>query len=249
MESLRASGIFIIFKSQILARLWYMKNYKLVIFDFDKTLYDGRFFAMHLIIQNLPHILRVRAERNVRHSLAGKDFENAENLRREEVCRLALLSDIEYDVADKWYTSYMQSMPVVLRKHYKARPRAWEVVESLLDAGVSVGVLSDYPATSDRMRSIGLTDERIYHWSAEEFGALKPAPRPFLEAAKQVGVSPDEALVVGDRADTDGAGAKAAGMDSLLIKGKRATGQDGFEALQWDDVADRLISIAKGASK
>ncbi len=226
-----------------------MKNYKLIIFDFDKTLYDGRFFAIHLLVQNLPHILRVRAERKVRHTLAGLDFENAESLRREEVGRLALLSDIEYDVADKWYTSYIKSMPIVLSNHYKARPRAWEAIESLLDAGVAVGVLSDYPATFERMQAIGLTDERIFHWSAENFGALKPAPRPFLEAAVQAGVSPDEVLVVGDRADTDGAGAKAAGMDCLLIKGKHAKGNEGFEALPWDGVADRLISIAKSATK
>lgn len=220
--------------------------YKLVIFDFDKTLYEGRHFALHLLWQNMPHILRVKREREVRKSLAGKDLLTHEALHGEMVARLAKATGLTPDEADEWYSvSYARAMIEVLSRHHEARPGAREAICALLDAGIRVGVLSDYPDTRGRMNAIGLTDERVECWSAEEFGALKPSPRPFIEAAALVGVAPGEVLVVGDRADTDGAGAKAAGMDALLIKGKKATGDDGFEALPWPEVASRLMSIAK----
>ena len=92
------------------------------------------------------------------------------------------------------------------------------------------------------MEAIGLNDRRIGKWSAEEMGALKPSARPFIEVARAMGVEPAETLVIGDRADTDGAGAKAAGMGALLIEGKRAAAECGFDVRSWDDVCKLLIS-------
>jgi 4-nitrophenyl phosphatase len=45
----------------------------------------------------------------------------------------------------------------------------------------------------------------------------KPAPAMFLVAAEQLGARPAEALVIGDRLDTDIAGAIAAGMPSAMV--------------------------------
>lgn len=225
------------------------KHYKLILFDFDKTLYDGRHFALRLVLANLRHILRTKAERTVRHTLAGQDLDTGEYLRYELCRRLADRVGCTVSEAEDWYAhTYLPSMCRVLLS-YKPRPMAVEVIGALLDAGVKVGVLSDYPETRERLMSIGIDDERILCLSSEDAGALKPAPRPFLEAARLVAVDPQEVLVVGDRADNDGGGAKAAGMDCLLIKGKKATGQDGFEALPWPEVAERLRTIAADALK
>lgn len=225
------------------------KQYRLVIFDFDKTLYDGRFFALRLLLANFPFILRVKAERMARRSIAGCDLQTGQRLRAKLAESLAERIGCSVRRAESWYVeSYLPSMQKVL-KAYRPRPHAAEVIGRLLDAGVKVGVLSDYPQTRERLAAIGITDERILCWSSEEAGALKPAPRPFVEAARQVSVEVSDVLVVGDRADNDGEGSKAAGMDCLLIKGKKATGQEGFEALPWDDVAKRLMDIAAESAK
>lgn len=223
------------------------KQYKLVLFDFDKTLYDGRHFALRLVLANLRHIMWCKAERSVRHSLAGSDMGSGDALSAEIAKRLSAKIGCTPAEAGKWYAeSYLPSMPRILKK-FGARPGAIEVIGELLDAGVRVGVLSDYPQTRERLAAIGITDERIMCLSSEVSGALKPAPRPFLEAAREAMANPDEVLVVGDRADNDGGGSKAAGMDCVLIKGKKATGLDGFEALPWDDVVRRLRSVADSA--
>jgi HAD superfamily hydrolase (TIGR01549 family) len=42
--------------------------------------------------------------------------------------------------------------------------------------------------------------------------ALKPDPAGYLRAAAELAVSPDRALVIGDRPDADGLAASRAGM-------------------------------------
>ena len=54
-----------------------IKDCKLFIFDFDNTLYYGHRFALRLVLANLFHALRCKAERKVRHTLAGQDFTTA----------------------------------------------------------------------------------------------------------------------------------------------------------------------------
>ena len=225
------------------------KHYKLVLFDFDKTLYAGRHFALRLIFANIPHIMRVRAERKVRSSLGGLDLGNGQALRDKFTSLLASASGISPKEAEAWYVgTYLKSMPRILGS-YSPRPKAAETIAALLDSGIRVCVLSDYPNTRERLNAIGITDERILCLSSEELGALKPAPRPFIEAAGLAGAKPEETLVVGDRADNDGAGSRDAGMDCLLIKGKRATGLDGFEAKPWDEVAETLRQMSTRRTK
>ena len=51
-----------------------------------------------------------------------------------------------------------------------------------------------------------------------EAGARKPAPAIFAQALALVGASPDEAIHVGDSLDEDIAGARAAGIEPVLIR-------------------------------
>jgi FMN phosphatase YigB (HAD superfamily) len=91
-------------------------------------------------------------------------------------------------------------------------------------------VYSDYPQTGDRLRAIGLDPpSRVY--GPEDFGAQKPAPRPFLSIAADLGAAPAAVLVAGDRDDTDGAGAAAAGMQYARISGDAG----------WKDLCTRMI--------
>ena len=50
--------------------------------------------------------------------------------------------------------------------------------------------------------------------------SVKPSPEPFLRALRELGASPEEAVVVGDSARRDGAGARAAGLPFVLVGGE-----------------------------
>ncbi len=195
-----------------------IKDCKLFIFDFDNTLYYGHRFALRLVLANLFHALRCKAERKVRHTLAGQDFTTGEALRQQIALHLAKATNTTPDKAKAWYENrYLPSMTAILSRHYSSRPGAKELLTQLLDSGKTVCVLSDYPNTAERLAAIGITDPRIHTFSAEDMGALKPAPRPFLHLAQTFNASPAETLVIGDRDDTDGAGARAANMNYVII--------------------------------
>jgi FMN phosphatase YigB (HAD superfamily) len=49
--------------------------------------------------------------------------------------------------------------------------------------------------------------------------AFKPHPRGFEEACARLGLEPSEVLYVGDRAEVDGVGARAAGMRCAIVSG------------------------------
>lgn len=54
---------------------------------------------------------------------------------------------------------------------------------------------------------------------SEEVGINKPQPGIFEIALQRNGITADEALMIGDSYTSDIAGAKAAGIDQLWIKG------------------------------
>ncbi|MBW2264536.1 MAG: HAD family hydrolase, partial [Deltaproteobacteria bacterium] len=84
--------------------------------------------------------------------------------------------------------------------------------------GLKTAVLSDYGRVAERVEALRLPvtlfDDLA---SAEDAGALKPSPLPFLMSARNLGLEPDQVLVVGDRDDMDGQGAMAAGMAFLRL--------------------------------
>jgi HAD superfamily hydrolase (TIGR01549 family) len=90
---------------------------------------------------------------------------------------------------------------------------------TLLDrCKVPAGVYSDYPA-NDQIDALGLSGRFSFLLTSSDpmIGTFKPSPRGFLQACARWRLHPREVLMVGDRADTDAAGAAAAGMPCVLI--------------------------------
>jgi HAD superfamily hydrolase (TIGR01549 family) len=196
---------------------------KAILFDFDGTLYDSKRIALRLIAASPLDIFLIRSERQARKRLAGRDCGSAEAYYAEFFTELARTARCSPAFARSWYfETYIPRMIRVLRAHYRPRPGTAELFAALgasnTRRGIPFAVYSDYPRTGERLRAIGLEPPaRVY--GPEDFGAQKPAPRPFLSIAADLGVAPAGVLVVGDRDDTDGAGAAAAGMRYVRISG------------------------------
>lgn len=72
----------------------------------------------------------------------------------------------------------------------------------------------------------------------------KPAPTMFLVAAEMLGVTPAQTLMIGDRLDTDIAGARAAGMcNALVLTGVSRREDLASEAIAPDMVIDGLPDL------
>jgi HAD superfamily hydrolase (TIGR01509 family) len=96
---------------------------------------------------------------------------------------------------------------------------AREVLERLRERGVPIGLVSNSPLRFVR-RSIeiaGFEDLFDVVLSAHEVAAPKPAPDPYLEACRRLGVEPSPAVVALEDSPTGVAAARAAGLTVIGV--------------------------------
>jgi HAD superfamily hydrolase (TIGR01549 family) len=107
------------------------------------------------------------------------------------------------------------------------RRQTSSLVAGLLARGVPIGVLSDY-APEAKLAALGFAGAfaPALCTSHPSINALKPHPRGFLRACEVWGLTPQEVLYVGDRADTDALGAAAAGMRCQIVSRERLLSAD-----------------------
>jgi HAD superfamily hydrolase (TIGR01549 family) len=89
-----------------------------------------------------------------------------------------------------------------------------EEIRAFRAAGGRTALVSDYPARK-KLAALGaapLFEVIVASGEPEGPQRLKPHPNGVLRAAKALGVDPARCLVIGDRADADGAAAQTAGM-------------------------------------
>jgi FMN phosphatase YigB (HAD superfamily) len=200
-------------------------NIRALIFDFDGTLYDYHLMPLRLIGFNLADLFLIWSERRTRKAFSGQDYGSAEKYYEAYFDCLGKLSVRSAGAMRNWYFNhYMPRMCKVLEKYYCLRPGVEELL-SRLEACISPGgklkgvaVYSDYPCLRERFKALGCEPgEKIKLYGPESFGAQKPAPGPFKRIAGELGVLPEETLVIGDREDTDGRGALEAGMSFFRL--------------------------------
>jgi HAD superfamily hydrolase (TIGR01509 family) len=113
---------------------------------------------------------------------------------------------------------------VILREHRASN--AWRrigagVRESLVrlrGAGLKLAVVSNSEGTIEQMLiEVGLRELLDAVVDSTVVGAIKPDPRIFQIALDRLGVSPADALMVGDSPSADVAGAHAAGLRAALL--------------------------------
>jgi len=97
-------------------------------------------------------------------------------------------------------------------------PDALPTIAALRHGGLRVGIVSNFDT---RLRHIvagvGLGSAVDFVVTSAEVGAAKPSSRIFDAAVHLVGVPPGRALMVGDSAKDDVAGARAAGCQAILL--------------------------------
>ncbi|MCS7311395.1 MAG: HAD-IA family hydrolase [Acidobacteria bacterium] len=96
---------------------------------------------------------------------------------------------------------------------WRLDPAALEVLKTLRQKGLRVGVISNFdsrlPVLLERLGLTPWLDVIVY---SSAVGAAKPEVGIFLEACRQAGVAPAEALHVGDDPELDYWGARRAGL-------------------------------------
>lgn len=184
---------------------------KAAIFDLDGTLYDKSGLAWRLIASQLlrGRLRMLKCEREVRRELRGRHFASEDDFYDNFFARFA-----KPEFARRWYfEEYMPDMVAILRKHYRIAPWVESTMLELRSNGCKIAVFSDYGFVCEKLKAIGYNlDWADYLFDAPELGGLKPSKKSFEKICEEMNVKPSECLMIGDRDDTDGAGARSVGM-------------------------------------
>jgi FMN phosphatase YigB (HAD superfamily) len=101
-------------------------------------------------------------------------------------------------------------------------PGAREALDCLARSGVPMAVLSNASFSADTIRhdlaKHALADHLVFVMVTADYVVRKPNALVLEVAAARLGVAPGDTWVLGDRLDTDIAGAKAAGMCAVWLK-------------------------------
>ncbi|MGM0462132.1 MAG: HAD family hydrolase [Fibrobacterota bacterium] len=204
-----------------------MTRIRAVLFDFDGTLYAMK-GVYKIIFASLcfPRISYLPKYMRIRQYFRGRDFGDSQAMH-EAFCREFEkrygITDADYWIKNSFSTSFIKTLYLMRnRKEYT------HILRQLKKRGIQRVLFSDFGLIESRLRALGIAPDNFdYILSAEDIGALKPAARTFQTVADQLkGIAPEEILVVGDRDDTDGAAACAAGMPFLKVNGHSNRGWD-----------------------
>ena len=201
-----------------------LDNIKGIIFDFDGTLYDNVFIAFNMVFVWPPNMFFLLMERIVRKRFTGRDYSSPQEYSKVFFSALGKACFQPPQKVQAWYYDrFIPRFTQVLKRHYKPRRGLKELFEHYTAGKTSlpkIAVYSDYPFLKERMEALGIPTEKVLMYGPESFGAQKPAARPFLRIAEELGALPQDILVIGDRVNTDGIGALNAGMKFFRVKKK-----------------------------
>ncbi len=130
--------------------------------------------------------------------------------------------------------AFIDEEHAVWRPAHSVLASAQALLESLRNRGIKTGVVANsWPDPARVLRAdaqafglAGLLDVMVF---SQEAGVRKPDSEIFLIACRELGVEPIDTMFVGDRLDTDVAGAAGVGMTTVQALWFRADDTQGIE--------------------
>lgn len=204
-----------------------------VIFDLDGTLYDNAGLPFLMVLHSIGHIRLLWCERKVRKEMAGLCYGDKDSTYNEFFKRIALVSGKSQDTIRDWYQNrYMPLQVQLLQKHFQPREWVLPTLDKLRQKGLLMACYSDYGFISGKLKAIGIPPEKFdLITDAPSAGGFKPCRKSLETVAALLGVRPEEALVIGDREDTDEVGARAANMQCMILSRHSLNGEPGNDTV------------------
>jgi putative hydrolase of the HAD superfamily len=200
------------------------RKYRAIIFDVGSTLLDITGNPHQFSVEAVAHLGLVEAvalDRTVRQ--IAQEWRDSGG--RPEVA----------DLSETWLEHYRRALAALgfsgdidraagiiesrfLSEGWAVYPDVQEVLANLRDCGYRLGIVSNWPPTLDAtLERAGLRHFFEVVVSSGNVGFAKPHPQIFRIAVDQMRMSTHEALYIGDSLEHDVNGARAAGMDVVLL--------------------------------
>ena len=216
---------------------------KIVVFDIDGTLYNLAPMRMHMAamvgwhaVTTLdPNLYRlISTLRRRREELAEAEQQDFEAVLVADVAKRTGRTEASVRLA---LSDWFDRRPLPYLKRYIV-PGARELFAALRHKNIQIGVLSDHRAV-DKLAALDLSADFVVSAVDPEIGIQKPDPKGLLTLLARAGRQPAEAIMIGDRADRDGAIAQRAGTGLLL----RGTGPGASFQLFTDPVFQSVLRM------
>jgi putative hydrolase of the HAD superfamily len=177
----------------------------------------------------------------------------------EDVARAAMLAEMAYyrahhDEAVDWATlkDLRRRCAAVVQEQLQTALPLDDVLDALLGA-IRFRAYPEVPGVLARLRAGGARLAVVSNWDVSlhdvlertglrplvdavvisaELGVAKPDPAIFRAALDRLGAGPDGALHVGDSVEDDVAGARAAGLEAVLVARNGAPAPEGVRAVR-----------------
>jgi beta-phosphoglucomutase-like phosphatase (HAD superfamily) len=229
---------------------------KAVILDVDGTLYRQGPLRRQMLLR----LLKAHAVRPVagfRTFRALQAYRHAQEHLREALSedgaarQLQLASErarLPVAVVAQSVERWMEQEPLALLRGC-LQPAVEAFLHACRDAGVTLAALSDYPPDA-KLEAMGLKSlfSATFCAQTRDIGVFKPHPKGILVALERLGVSPDHAIYVGDRADVDGAAAHAAGIACAILTDQPGSATDRHVSVaSFGELRARLFDIEPSA--
>ena len=196
-------------------------SWKAILTDLDGTLYNQAALRRRMALQLLrAYCLQPRREwRSIRvlraYRLAQERLRALEapcDLGAEQLRLASEWSGCSLDHCHAIVERWMEREPLAHLANC-ARPGVSAFFLNARQRGVRLAVCSDYPAWQ-KLTALGLEGyfDTVVCAQESEVGHFKPHPRMLQVALRRLGVAPEHAIYLGDRADVDGAAARNAGV-------------------------------------
>lgn len=193
---------------------------KAILFDLDNTLVDFMKVKREAVSAAVDAMIDAgfngSKEETVKRIFSMYSREGIEDQRIFDKLLVDEYGEVDHRILAAGILGYRRSKEgnMVLYSHVRT------TLMQLLRMGLKLAILSDAPSLSVWMRLISLGLDTLFDTvvSSEEVGRKKPDPSPFRLALNRLEVEPHEAIMIGDWAERDIAGAKSLGMVTVFAR-------------------------------
>lgn len=216
-----------------------MKKPEMVLIDVDGTLVDSVPDLAYCVDEMLKALeLPVRGEERVRHWVGNGV---------ERLVRRGLVNDLNGEPDEALFEKAMPIFNALYAENTSKRSCLYPGVKEALDflgtTGVKIGCVTNKAAefTLPILRDLDIADYFEIVICGDTLAKKKPDPLPLLHAAEQLGVQPQNSLMLGDSM-SDVKAARAAGFSIICMSYGYNHGED-IRDYHPDAVVDRMDEI------
>ena len=188
-----------------------LHSIQVVSWDVDGTLYSNRGLAVQLATQLAAATLRSRDLQSLRELRELGELQRQVELGRSDSGDLRM---IHVDLGRRLEIEKRWLEPALTRMGPRRGVR--EVLEYFRGRVRAQVVFSDFESEY-KLKCLDLEVYFAALYAGEHLGGIKPSTKAYLKILEDMDIPPQALLHIGDRAETDGRGAEAAGCAALVL--------------------------------